>query len=94
MCKTLTCMFAMLLVAQASYAANKKVTVTGLLSINARGNATFLTTSDGKEYTFESESKVGKKVWKVCDRDIPCTVTGTVDKNDIIISATAVKKGN
>lgn len=92
--KAIICLFAILLIAQVSYAANKKITVTGLISINARGNVTFLTTSDSKEYTFESESKVGKKVWKVCDRDIPCTVTGTVDKNDIIKSVTIVKKGN
>lgn len=74
-------------------AASKKVTMTGMLNPNANGTATFFKTADGKEYTFDPLSKVGKKVWMICELEIPCTITGTVDKNDVIVSVSSVKKG-
>ncbi|QXE89187.1 hypothetical protein KP001_11985 [Geomonas subterranea] len=80
------------LASTSAYAASKKVTMTGMLSPNANGTATFFKTNDGKEYTFDPLSKVGKKIWKVCELEVPCTITGTVD-NYGIASVTVVKKG-
>lgn len=79
------------LISQVAVAGSKPVTITGKLSINPRGNATFFTMSDGTEFTFESESKVGKKVWKTCNHDLECTLVGAVVNNGMIDSIKSAK---
>jgi hypothetical protein len=54
----------------------------------------FVRTGDGNQYQFDSDSKIGNKIWKICDRETPCTVTGTVNKYDIFVSVTKVKRVN
>ena len=85
---TSTCLFS-----QIAIAGSSPITITGILSNNPRGNASFITTQDGKEYTFDPVSKVGKKIWKTCEFDKECTVTGAVIKfGDMIDSVKSAKK--
>lgn len=72
-------------------AAGKPTTIQGTLGTTANGSSSFITSVD-KEYYFDPISKEGKKIWKICERDQICVVTGVI-KKDMIMSVSSVKKG-
>lgn len=84
--------FAAVMTAQCAFAAPKPTTLEGSLSTNPRGSATFFTVGSN-EYSFDSDSKIGKKVWKVCELEYTCIIKG-VFKKDTISSIVSVTKGS
>ena len=80
----------LLTVAQVADAAERQMTLTGTISVGTA--VSNLVTSDDKSYDFESESKAGDKIFKVCQVDDTCTIIGMVEDDQFIRSVSSVKK--
>lgn len=75
--------------AQAVLAADKMMTIKGIVSVGTLDSS--IDTSDDKGYVFLTDSEVGNKIFKVCQADDLCQVTGLIG-DGYINSVVTVKK--
>lgn len=80
----------LLIIVKNAAAVEKQVTITGTISSGtAMSN---IVTSNDSSYNFESESKAGNAIFKVCKDGDDCIITGMVEDGEYIRSVSSVKK--
>lgn len=80
----------LLAAAQAVPAAGTQMTITGTVS---RGKAVSeIVTADDKAYEFKSDSKAADEIFRECEDDDMCAVTGEVADGRLIVSVSSVKR--
>ena len=80
---------ALCMVAQVSFAAGKKVTLTG--TVGGGTGSSYIEVGD-KEYSFGTDSLVANKIFKACKDGDKCTVVAIVAKDDGIEKVISAKK--